>query len=157
MEGSLDFLDVEGEWHFDPKTRVLYIVPPSSISVDEVNMSSLPLLLTQTDCILKFIGKGSEGNGNVEHIRIENLRLAHTSASFFLPHEESSGGDYAVARSAAVFMENAPSLEIRGCDLHDLGGNGVFLSNSVHGVVIRENHFQRLGTSGVLVVGRTGI
>jgi hypothetical protein len=118
-----------------------------------------------------------------------------------MPHEETSGGDYAIARSAAIVAENASSLVIRRNDLEHLGGNGIFLSNSVKNVTIADNYFRYytittvhslytrytlaihslcahptlaihspcthctltvhslysyLGTSGVLLVGRTG-
>ena len=174
MEGSLGFLDVEGEWHFDPATRTLYIVPPAG--VDSAAMASLPLVLTQTDVLFRLVGSGdgtdsssassasasstasssSTTAGLVQHIVVENMTFTETSASFFIPHEESSGGDYAVARSAAVFVENATSITIQSCDLRNLGGNGVFLSNYVRSVDVRGNHFSHLGTSGVLLVGRTG-
>ena len=92
----------------------------------------------------------------VRHVHVANLTLAHTSAQFFLPHEETSGGDYAITRSAAVFAENASALVIQGNTLQHIGGNGVFLSNSVSNVSILQNRFSYLGTSGVLIVGRTG-
>jgi hypothetical protein len=46
--------------------------------------------------------------------------------------------------------------QVRGNDLVHLGGNGVFLSNSVDAVVVEGNSFRFLGTSGVLLAGRTG-
>jgi hypothetical protein len=45
--------------------------------------------------------------------QVENLTLTHTSASYFLPHEETSGGDYAIARSAAIVAENATGIVVR--------------------------------------------
>ena len=65
--------------------------------------------------------------GDVSHIHIANLTLGHTSAQFFLPHEETSGGDYAITRSAAIFAENASSLLIIGNTLKHIGGNAIFL------------------------------
>ena len=153
MEGSLEFLDSKGEWHFDSATRMLYIVPPGGDSRSASTANLIPIL-TQTDSLLRFEAAG--GSERVQNIVIENLTLAHTSASFFLPHEETSGGDYAVARSGAFFAENASSLVLRGNRLEFLGGNGVFLSNSVRNVEVTENYFRYLGTSGVLLVGRTG-
>ena len=90
------------------------------------------LLLTKTDSLLRFEGNGGE-SGHVKHVHIANLTLAHTSAQFFMPHEETSGGDYAITRSAAIFAENASALVIQGNSLEHIGGNGVFLSNSVCG------------------------
>ena len=52
--------------------------------------------------------------------------------------------------------ENASSLQIVGNTIEHVGGNGVFLSNSVDNVTVSENYFRFLGTSGVLLAGRTG-
>ena len=155
MENNVEFLDVEGEWHYDAATRALYVIPPHGSGCSAAApMQSV--VLTQSDCLLRFEGRGSAPGERVAHIRFENISFAHTSASFFLPHEESSGGDYAVTRSGAIFAENASALAVSGCDLEHIGGNGVVLSNSVRNVTITRNHFQFLGTSGVLIIGRTG-
>jgi hypothetical protein len=151
MEGSIDFLDDADEWHFDPVSRDLYVIPPTG------TQKMGPLVLTQTDSLVRFEGNGLASKGeHVQHIHIANLTLAHTSAQFFLPHEETSGGDYAITRSGAIFAENASSLVIQGNTLKHIGGNGMFLSNSVSDVLITDNRFSFLGTSGVLIVGRTG-
>jgi hypothetical protein len=84
----MDFLDDAGEWHFDPVSRDLYVIPPAG------TQAMGPLVLTQTDSLIRFEGKGGPTctGGHVQHIHIANLTLAHTSAQFFLPHEETSGG-----------------------------------------------------------------
>jgi hypothetical protein len=121
MEGSIDFLDEAGEWHWDPVSRFLYIVPPSSMG--DANSSEpgpaspagTEVILTQTDSLLRFVGNGDGGaevggqkDGHVRHILIANLTLAHTSAQFFEPHEETSGGNFA-RRVAAIAYEVASS------------------------------------------------
>jgi hypothetical protein len=124
-----------------------------------VELEDMQLILTQTDNLLRFAGSGEakeQGGGRVQHVRIVNLTLAHTSAQFFMPHEETSGGDYAVTRGGAVFIENASSLLLQGNDLLHIGGNGIFLSNSVANVTVLENRLSFIGTSGVSMVGRTG-
>lgn len=55
-----------------------------------------------------------------------------------------------------LMAENASFLLLQGNDLLHIGGNAVFLSNSVRNVTVRQNRFSFLGTSGVSVVGRTG-
>ena len=148
MEGNLEFLDVAGEWHYDAKSRALFMIPPRG------NAAMTSLVLTQSDCLLRF--EGSSMEGRTAHLRFENMTFTHTSASFFHQHEESSGGDYAVTRSAAIVAENASSITISGCDFMHIGGNAVVLSNSVNNVSITRNHMSFLGTSGVLLIGRTG-
>jgi hypothetical protein len=75
-------------------TRTLSIIPP--VGTSKAALEAMPLILTQTDSLLHFAGSGDAqepGGGRVQHVQIVNLTLAHTSAQFFLPHEETSGGE----------------------------------------------------------------
>lgn len=51
MEGALEFLDAEGEWHFDPASRELYLFPPTGVKLT----AETQLLLTQTDTLFEFV------------------------------------------------------------------------------------------------------
>ena len=44
MEGSIEFLDAEGEWHFDASTRELYVFPPQGVRLES---ATAELVLTQ--------------------------------------------------------------------------------------------------------------
>ena len=70
---------------------------------------------------------------------VQTLRNALTSASFFAPHEETSGGDYAVARAGAVVIENGTSIVLRANDFEWVGGNGVVLSASCKNVTVTDS------------------
>ena len=145
-----------GEWHFDTTTRTLYIYPPDD--VHEGDFGTAELILTQTPSLIRFIGSGAAGDDSgtselggsyVKHISFTGLKFAFTSTSFFRPHEETSGGDYAIHRGAAIYAENASALSFADNTMRHLGGNAIFLSNAVSGVSIERNMFQFLGTSGV--------
>ena len=151
LEGSIEFLDHESEWHFDASTRLLTLFPPRGVS-----LQGTELLLTQTDTLFELVGSASDPGSRVENIVIANLSLAHTSAQFFRPHEETSGGDYATHRSGAIKMENATGISILSNDFQWIGGNAVFLSNSIRNCTVSANAFRWLGTSGVAVQGKTG-
>ena len=152
MEGAAEFLDAEGEWHFDQASRTLYMMPPAGVKLPPAP----ELLLTQTDTLLQFLGSSSDAGSRVEYLRFENLSFAFTSAQFFRPHEETSGGDYATHRSAAIKVENATALTFAGNEFAWIGGNGIFLSNSVRNTTVTASMFRFLGTSGVAVQGKTG-
>jgi hypothetical protein len=165
MEGSIEFLDAPGEWHLDSSTHVLSIIPPAEVvevlldnnenRADALNAGlHMDLVATQTDSLFAFLGADS-ATDRVEHIVLANMTFTSTSAQYFLPHEETSGGDYAIHRGGAIFAENASMLELVGNTVEHIGGNAVFLSNSVRNITVHENVFRFLGTSGVSLVGRT--
>ena len=85
MEGALEMLDAPGEWHFDAAKRELYVFP---LEASSSKITSMDLLLTQTDTIFAF--EGSSCESRVQHIVLANLSIGHTSAQFFRPHEETS-------------------------------------------------------------------
>jgi hypothetical protein len=151
LEGGIEFLDAEGEWHYDAASRELHLIPPAGVSVQGAE-----LLLTQTDTLFELGGSSSEPGSRVENIVFANLSFAFTSAQFFRPHEESSGGDYATHRSGALKIENASGVQLIASDFSWIGGNAVFLSNSVRNCSVVANAFRWLGTSGVAVQGKTG-
>jgi hypothetical protein len=168
MEGSADFLDTEGEWHFNATTRELYVIPPAEFTAAAeldgegllppivAALNAAEVLLTQTDTLFEFAAASSENGSRVENIVLANVTLSHTSAQFFRPHEETSGGDYTTHRSGAVKVENASTLRFQGNSFEWIGGNAVVLSASVRGVNVTANSFRWLGTNGVAVQGKTG-
>ena len=86
-------------------------------------------------------------------------RVAHSSS--WLPHAEwcLQSDPVLVSRlpgSGAILLENTTAISIEHCRLRHIGGNAIFLSNSVEDTVIKSNDFSFLGTSGVAIVGKTG-
>ena len=52
------------------------------------------------------------GNGSgapLKHVTLANLTIAHAAVTFLEPYEVPSGGDWAVHRGAAVFLDGAAS------------------------------------------------
>jgi hypothetical protein len=103
-----------------------------------------------------FSFAGSSSETRVQNVVFANLSLSHTSAQFFRPHEETSGGDYSTHRAGAILVENATGLIFAGNVFQWIGGNAVFLSVSSRNTTVIANLFQWLGTSGVAVQGATG-
>ena len=157
LEGDRQFLDVAGEWHFDPATHELFIIAPEEFGVATVaKLNAAEVLLTQTDTLFEFVGAASDSGSRVENVVLANLTFSHTSADFFRPHEETSGGDYTTHRSGAIKIENATGLGLKSNNFSWIGGNAIMLSASVRDVNVTANVFRFLGTSGVAVQGKTG-
>jgi hypothetical protein len=157
LEGDRQFLDVAGEWHFNPATRELFIIAPDEFgAATAARLNAAEVLLTQTDALFEFVGAASDSGSRVENVVLANLTFSHTSADFFRPHEETSGGDYTTHRSGAIKVENATGLVFESNNFSWIGGNAVVLSASVRDVNVTASVFRFLGTSGVAVQGKTG-
>lgn len=52
MEGSREFVDAPGEWHFNPTTRELVVFPPSGVSLDQGQVHPTDPVPRVTPCTL---------------------------------------------------------------------------------------------------------
>jgi hypothetical protein len=43
----------------------------------------------------------------VKHVTLANVTIAHAAPTYLEPYEVSSGGDWAIHRGAAVFIDGA--------------------------------------------------
>lgn len=84
---------------------------------------------------------------------LENLTVTETRHTYLDRYEVPSGGDWAVARVAAVVLENAENITVRRCSFDQVGGNAVLLSNHVAHSVIEDSDFDHMGDSGVVSLG----
>ncbi|MBN2328978.1 MAG: right-handed parallel beta-helix repeat-containing protein, partial [Candidatus Omnitrophica bacterium] len=89
----------------------------------------------------------------VRHITFKNLQFKHTSRIFMAPYERLLRGDWSIARLAALHFRGVEDAAVEDCLFEDLGGNGVFLDQYNRRVAVRGCEFNRLGESGVCVVG----
>lgn len=113
----------------------------------------------------------------VRHVTFRGVRFAHAATTQLERYEVPSGGDWSIARTGAVFIENAEGIAIedsyfdsvgafgwrlpgsftfclltRGVDAVP-GGNGVFLSKYARNCTVTGNRFGFPGDSAVASVG----
>ena len=74
-----------------------------------------------------------DANAPVKGVTVANLTIAHAAATFLEPYEVSSGGDWAIHRGAAVFIDGAHDVHVEGNHFDQVDGNGLFLSRHVSG------------------------
>eukprot|EP00666_Eupelagonemidae_sp_cell4sb_P003915 gene3915-16687_t len=65
-------------------------------------------------------------------------------------YESLPGGDWAIYRGGAVFIEDAERVTVQNCTFDRVGGNGVFLSNHVTDSrnTVTLNHIHEVGITG---------
>ena len=145
VENILEELDAEGEWYFDEKGRVLYLMPEGGTNLKKAEIIAGGL----TELI---VVKGSTDKP-VKNISFKGITFRHTKRVFMEPYERLLRGDWSIARLAALRFAGAEDCSVEDCTFEDLGGNGVFLSGYNRNVNVLGSRFTRLGESGVCIVG----
>jgi hypothetical protein len=96
---------------------------------------------------------GESASNPVRHIAFRGVRFAHAATTQLERYEVPSGGDWSIARSGAVFIENAEHIEVSDSFFDSVGGNGVFLSKYARNCTVAGNRFAFPGDSAVASVG----
>jgi hypothetical protein len=96
------------------------------------------------------------------HKQQRRARASAAAASTLLPHRSRSlpslarsGGDWALERSAVVFIEGAERVTVSGCVFERVDGNAVLLSAYSRNVSITYNEFSWIGQTAVAAWGNT--
>ena len=142
VENMMEELDAPNEWYYDNLRKVLYFYPNSSLP--EMGIGTV---LDQLFTV--------EGTADIPVTRITftNLTFAHTASTFLEKYEVPSGGDWAIHRGGAIFVEGVDGFLLQNCLFFSPGGNALFLSNYVRNAVVEGNEFVYVGDSAIAAVG----
>lgn len=145
VENIFEELDAPGEWYFDKASGTLYYYPmpgedPDRMTFEAARLKNLVSL------------KGSKDNP-VRNVTLSGLAFRHAARTFMEEYEPLLRSDWTIYRGGAIFLEGTEDCHIKGCDITDIGGNGVFFSkfnrrSSVEGCLLT-----RIGASAVCFVG----
>ena len=120
-------LDAPREFYFEAATQKLWYVhnatmgtPPPSEWTWETPL--LPILINIS---------GTKANP-VKAVSITGIKFTGAAASFMMPHGIPSGGDWGLARIAAIRIEGAEGVNISNSLFSRLDGNAIFLSGYVY-------------------------
>ena len=91
----------------------------------------------------------------VRDVSLLGLGLRDTAYTYMDPHSLPSGGDWALERSAVVFIEGAERVAVSGCVFERVDGNAVMLSAYTRNVSITYNEFAWLGATAIAAWGNT--
>ena len=138
VENILDELDQPGEFYFDKGTNLLYVWPNHTLDLIDLRMALFERLLDVS---------------HVENITIENLGFRDMAATYMNEWSAPSGGDWAIHRGGAIFVEHATQVNIQHCRFFRLDGNAIFLSRKTRNVTIQDNKFEWIGESAIATWG----
>ena len=100
--------------------------------------------------------QGNKGPHAVD-ISIRGLVISGAALTTLAPHglPSDGGGDWAVARRAAVHMTGVERVTIEGCRFERNDGNGVMISGYSRNSTIRDTEFLLMGENGIVSWGYT--
>jgi hypothetical protein len=149
MDNLLSELDTVNEWYYDNETQLLYVywnstetAPPSD------DYFVVPILKH----LLQI--KGTQQKP-VVGVKIDGILFRDAAYTYMDPHGVPSGGDWALQRSGAVFLEGTEFCTISSCTFRRVDGNALFVSGYNRHTLITKNYFSYIGDSAMAAWGYT--
>jgi hypothetical protein len=80
-------------------------------------------------------------------IALRGLKLSGAALTTLAPHglPSDGGGDWALARRAAVHLQGVEGVTVADCLFERIDGNGVMLSGYNRGTAVLDNEFHLVG------------
>jgi len=148
IENVMEELDNPGEFFFDRRTKKLYLWYNGTGAPS----SDLRVVTPQRQVLLNITG--TQWNP-VKDVKITGISFEASAYTYMNPHGVPSGGDWALERYAAVFLEGTEDAVIENCNFERLDGNGLMISGYNRRALIKDSDFAYIGGSGIAAWGYT--
>jgi hypothetical protein len=150
IENVFEELDSPSEWWWDAEQALLYLWHNASVGTSPPSDGTL--IATQLQVLFNSTGTQQSPVSNVKFL---GLGFRDTAFTLLEPHSLPSSGDWAIQRTAAIFLEGTVNATIDGCVFERLDGLGVFLSGYSRGAVIQNSEFAWMGETAIALWGYT--
>jgi hypothetical protein len=149
IQGSLQFLQAPGQFHFDENEGWLYYRPRSGTPLQqEIIIPSLTRLIAL---------RGNDQDGPIQHLSLEGLRFSCTDfwAEYRMIQEDEglSNVERDEHREGLFYLNHAAHIEIKGCQIINSGSCGIFLDQHTQNIQIKNNQIEHLGYMGICASG----
>ncbi|GGW28276.1 PDZ domain-containing protein [Arenibacter certesii] len=144
VENVFEELDAPGEWYLDVDYKLFYW-PTEGGDITNALIEGV-----QQKHLLEIVGV--EKNP-VRDIEISGIRFEHAQRTIMEEYEPLLRSDWTIYRGGAIFLEGTYNVSLQNCELTNLGGNAIFVSNYNREVTLYENHIHNVGASGISFVG----
>ena len=150
IENVMEELDYPNEWFFDEGTKTLYFYYNASGGTKPPDdtlyvIPSLKILINVT----------ASQDKPTTGISISGVNFRDTAYTYMDPHGMPSGGDWALERTGALFLEGTENTLIENCIFERLDGNGIMISGYNRNATILKNEFVWIGSTAIALWGYT--
>lgn len=146
VENIFEELDAPGEWYFDRRGGLLYLMPTT-----EGRPPSAGFVASRFENIIEMRGTSSNP---VHDVVLSNIHFENSEPSFLKATEPLLRSDWQFSRSGAVLIEGGERIVVRQSTFSELGGNAVVVSGYGRRVTVSENEISRIGGTAIAFVGR---
>lgn len=145
VEGVKEELDNPNEFWFDKSTHTLFFSP---------NSTSGPPSTIFVPTLANLIEIQGSQAMPVKQISVQGIQVISNRPTYMEPRTNPSGGDWALERMGAVFLEGTEGVSIANCTFAKLDSNAIFLSGYNQNASIIQNSFRWLGQNCIASWGR---
>ena len=149
IENVFEALDIENEWFYDKSEQKLYLIPNGTAAAPPADVQYVAV---QLETLISINGTKA---APVTNITVQGITFRDAADITMNPWGVPSGGDWALYRGGAIFIEGAEDVLVQHNTLTRLDGNGVFVSGYTRRVTIADNEFSWIGCSPMASWGYT--
>ena len=150
IENVFEELDAPTEWFFNETARKLYLYWNSTSSTPPP--SEVKFVVPVLKRLITIIGTKEKP---AAAITIRGLGFRDAAHTYMDPWGVPSGGDWALHRGGAVFLEGTEGVTVQGNLFKRVDGNALFLSGYNRGAVLDDNEFNFVGDTAMAAWGYT--
>lgn len=115
--------------------------------------SSDVFVATNTKVLFNVTGNGM--SQPIKDVSFKGVGFRDTAYTYLDPHGMPSGGDWALERTGAVFVQRSEGFTIEGCIFTRVDGNAVMISAYNRGLQIVNSEFAWIGDNTIAQWGNT--
>jgi len=153
VENVFEELDAPNEFFYNASTQELFLWPNATTAGDGPPSSAVTLVVPILQTIVAI--KGPSPADAVHDVTIAGISFRDAVFDYQEQWGVPSGGDWALQRRAALFVENTRETIVDGCTFQRLDGNAVLLSAFNRNVTIANSTFAYIGCNAVAGWGNT--
>jgi hypothetical protein len=162
VENIQEELDYPTEFFHDlEKGQLLYFhngsgaPPPLSLPPGSNATGSTPAFVVPRLKELIRVDGGRNKTKPVRGVSLIGLEFRDAAPTYLEPHGMPSGGDWALQRTAAIFVQGSEDLLVDSCRFIRLDGNALMLSSYNRNATIQRSEFAWTGTTAIALWGDT--